>query len=119
MTEREIFVAALHQPGDAQRRDFLDAACGADRELRLRGEALLAGHDRLGTFLERPAVAPPDMAPPATPGPRIGPYRLLEVIGEGGMGPVWMAEQTEPIRRRVALKVVKAGMDSRQVLARF
>jgi WD40 repeat protein/serine/threonine protein kinase len=131
MTEREIFVAALHQPGPAERRAFLDRACG-DPDARARVEALLAAHEGLGSFLEGPAGAPPGTgtyepaeAPAAiaaatvTAGSMVGPYKLLEVIGEGGMGAVWMASQAEPIRRRVAVKVVKAGMDSKRVLARF
>src|SRR3954465_7740834 len=130
MTEREIFVAALRQPGPAGRREFLDRACEGDIGPRERVEALLCEHDRLGSFLERPAVVTPDAAdreppegptltapePPARAEPGggwVGPYKLLEVIGEGGMGTVWMADQLRPIRRRVALKVVKAGMDSR------
>src|SRR5262245_15690928 len=132
MTEREIFVAALHQPGPVERQAFLDRACGGDAGARGRVEALLAEHDQLGSFLERPAAPllptaafePAEDAaaphPAAAPDRRtIGPYRLLEVIGEGGMGAVWMADQAEPIRRRVAVKVVKPGMDSRQVVARF
>ncbi len=76
-------------------------------------------------FLERPVVAPlPDVTADRgvigeQPGTRIGPYKLLQEIGEGGMGIVYMAEQTEPVERRVALKIIKPGMDTRQVIARF
>src|SRR5205814_550333 len=79
-------------------------------------------HFRAGSFLERPAVVLETVDQPAAleaPGTRIGPYKLLEVIGEGGMGVVYLAAQTEPVRREVALKVIKPGMDSAQVIARF
>jgi len=129
MTEREIFVAALHQPTPADRVAFLDRACAGDRSLRERIEGLLREHDQLGSFLDRPAApdagtgayspsAAPD-PPPEPPGTRIGPYKLLQKLGEGGMGAVYMAEQEEPVRRTVAVKLIKPGMDSRQVLARF
>src|SRR5262249_5796052 len=99
-------------------------------ELRANVEKLVAAHFRAGSFLERPAVdvgvTGPESRPPVaespggeTRGTRIGPYKLLQQIGEGGMGVVWMAEQQEPVRRLVALKVIKAGMDSAQVVARF
>ena len=87
---------------------------------------LLRAHDEAGDFLDQaPAVfaarCRPDDRPPPRPAPRhrIGPYKLLQQIGEGGMGTVFMAEQTHPVRRKVALKVIKLGMDSRQVIARF
>ena len=84
-------------------------------------DELLAHHDRAGSFLKTPTLAPTidNPAPAAAAGATIGPYKLLEPIGEGGMGQVWLAQQKEPVRRLVALKVVKAGMDTDQVLARF
>jgi serine/threonine protein kinase len=130
-SEETIFLAALAKASPAEQAAYLDAACGADAELRRRVERLLKAHPQVGDFLEPPAVvaaAPQDppgaAAPGATvptegPGTRIGPYQLLQQIGEGGMGAVWMAEQEQPVRRRVALKIIKPGMDSRQVIARF
>jgi serine/threonine protein kinase/tetratricopeptide (TPR) repeat protein len=92
-------------------------------ELRRRVEALLRAHHEPGSLLDKPAAGPGiiDEPPPLNeiPGTRIGPYKLLQDIGEGGMGTVWMAEQQEPVRRLVAVKVIKAGMDSAQVIARF
>jgi serine/threonine protein kinase len=123
MTEREIFLAALKQPTAGERAAFLDQACGSDADLRGQIEALLAEHEQLGSYLEAPVAAGQRTldAAPATerPGTVIGPYKLLQQIGEGGMGVVWMAEQTQPVQRRVAVKVIKPGMDSRQVIARF
>src|SRR5262245_9927700 len=122
MTERDVFEAALELP-PGERTAYLDGACGGDAALRRRLGALLARHDRAGSFLEQPAVPalPTVEEPPAGEGPgtAIGPYELLEPIGEGGFGIVFLAEQHEPLRRKVALKVLKPGMDSRQVLARF
>jgi serine/threonine protein kinase len=122
MTERELFIAALRLPDADARAAFLEAAC-ADKPLRERVESMLRDHEQLGSFLESP-TAPPAMTADDHrgwdgPGTVIGPYKLLEPIGEGGMGTVFMAEQTQPVRRTVALKVIKPGMDSRQVLARF
>ena len=85
-------------------------------------QRMVDDHFRAGMFLERPGSAlPPTILPPPTerPGTQIGRYKLLEQIGEGGMGVVYVAEQTEPVRRRVALKIIKPGMDTRQVIARF
>jgi serine/threonine protein kinase/tetratricopeptide (TPR) repeat protein len=119
----ELFLKAieLHSPGERQR--FLEGACAGDAGLRAEVEALLQAGDRAGSFLESPApdlVANVDQAPISEgPGTMIGPYKLLEQIGEGGFGIVFMAEQTRPIRRKVALKVLKPGMDTRQVVARF
>ena len=121
MTERELFIAALRQPDDHARVAFLDGAC-ADERLRQQVESMLRDHEQLGSFLESPAsplAATFDHQVRETPGTVIGPYKLLEAIGEGGMGTVFMAEQTRPVKRLVALKLIKAGMDSRQVLARF
>jgi serine/threonine protein kinase/tetratricopeptide (TPR) repeat protein len=119
----EIFLRALEATSAEERRAYLDRACGGNLELRARVEGLLAASEQAGSFLDKLAVeidTPVDVENPACePGTRIGPYQLLERIGEGGMGSVWMAEQQEPVRRRVALKVIKAGMDSAQVIARF
>src|SRR5262249_53056641 len=86
-----------------------------------RVEELLHAHDQGSNPLDQPAIGTVDLPPPSseTAGTRIGPYKLLERIGEGGMGTVWMAEQQEPVKRLVALKLIKAGLDSAQVLARF
>jgi serine/threonine protein kinase len=128
MSEESIFAAALAQATPAERAAYLDGACGADADLRQRVEELLNAHDAAGPFLNRPAAAPrgtaeyqfddPDSSREG-PGAIIGPYKLLQLIGEGGMGAVYMAEQERPVRRRVALKVIKPGMDSKQVIARF
>ena len=120
MNEETLFAEALGKQG-AARAAYLDEHCKGDVELRQRLEGLLRAHDHPDPFLEAAApVATVDESPVREqPGTVIGPYKLLEQIGEGGMGTVWMAEQTEPIQRRVAVKVIKAGMDSKQVLARF
>src|SRR5262245_50955845 len=120
---KAIFLQAVEQHGPDQWPAFLDQACSGRPELRRRVEVLLDAHCQAGTAAQQPA----DEGPPRrevngtaeTAGMAIGPYKLLEQIGEGGMGTVWMAEQTEPIQRRVAVKVIKGGMDSKQVLARF
>ena len=84
---------------------------------------MLQAHEAAGSFLEQPlfeSTPTTDQRPAVEkPGTRIGPYKLLQLIGEGGMGSVWMAEQSHPVQRKVALKIIKAGMDSRHVLARF
>src|SRR5208282_4973807 len=134
MSERDIFIAALQKENPADRTAYLDQACAGDLALRQRVEMLLQAHENAGSFLNRPAAmeaatgeytpspekrstASPQVA--EKPGDRIGSYKLLQQIGEGGMGIVWMAEQQEPVRRMVAVKVIKAGMDSAQVVARF
>src|SRR5208337_3233699 len=118
----EIFGAALEQP-EARRTDFLDKACGEDCSLRRRVEALLRAHEHAESFMEGPALGPlPELGNhPLTDqsGERIGRYKLLQQIGEGGCGVVYMAEQEQPIRRRVALKIIKLGMDTKNVIARF
>src|SRR5262249_43897154 len=122
MTERDVFEAALEIPPE-DRVAYLDGACGGDAALRQRLEALLGRRARAGSFLERPAV--PGLATADAPGVReqpgtvLGPYKLLEQIGEGGFGVVFLAEQQHPVRRKVALKILKPGMDTRQVVARF
>jgi serine/threonine protein kinase/tetratricopeptide (TPR) repeat protein len=123
MTERDLFIAALREGDPAERAAYLDRACGGDAALRGRVEALLREHEQLGSFLESPApghaVTVADEPRPEGPEAVLGPYRLLEQIGEGGFGVVFQAEQTQPVRRQVALKVLKPGMDTRQVVARF
>src|SRR3984957_10735514 len=116
---KSLFLAAAAKPA-AERAAYLDEVCGHDAELRRRLQQLLHAHNQGLSFLDEPAVATVDVPPPAeAAGTRIGPYKLLQQIGEGGMGTVWMAEQQEPVQRRVALKLIKAGLDSAQVLARF
>ena len=120
---KAIFWDALDQSPGADRRGYLDRACGDDPDLRARVEALLGAHDDAGRFLEVPVLTPTATwelpGPLEAPGMAVGPYKLLEPIGEGGMGVVYMAEQAHPVGRRVALKIIKPGMDSRQVVARF
>src|SRR5262249_25480533 len=118
-----ILAAAVEIDSDAERREFPAQACGGDEELRQRLENLIENHFRAGSFLEPPAQSPlmtvEERPVREGPGTDIGPYKLMEQIGEGGMGTVWMAPQTEPGKRLVAVKLIKAGMDSRQVIARF
>src|SRR5579871_3348360 len=116
----ELFTAALELGAD-ERRAFLDREC-PDAEQRRQVEALLAAHAAAGDFLNQPPADATGVfiETDAVVGSIIGgKYKLLEVVGEGGMGTVFMAQQTEPVKRAVAVKVIKTGMDSRQVLARF
>ena len=120
-----IFFTALGMT-PAERAAYLSEACAGDDSLRQRVEKMLAAQVDAGSFLEAPPAA---VVAPAEPtidqtvtekvGTQIGPYKLLQQIGEGGFGVVYMAEQTEPVRRKVAFKVIKPGMDTRQVIARF
>jgi serine/threonine protein kinase/tetratricopeptide (TPR) repeat protein len=123
MIEEEIFHQALARSSPEERAAYLDQACAGDPALRASVEALLRAHAGGSGFLDAPAPAPAATVdePPVgeRPGTVIGPYKLLEQIGEGGMGTVWTAQQTEPVRRLVAMKLIRAGMDSRQVIARF
>jgi serine/threonine protein kinase len=120
---RTIFLDALERPAPADRKAFVNSACGGDASLRAEVLRLLDAHGGLDNFMDRPAAAVvnPTIELPAGDqiGATIGRYKLLEQIGEGGMGVVYVAEQTEPVRRRVALKIIKPGMDTRQVIARF
>jgi serine/threonine protein kinase/Tfp pilus assembly protein PilF len=120
---RAVFCAALDCKAPLERAEYLDQACQGMAELRARVEALLQAHQEASGFLQEPSgksVATIDGGSLVDrPGSVIGPYKLLEQIGEGGFGVVFMAEQTEPVRRKVALKVLKPGMDTRQVVARF
>ncbi len=127
-TPREIFLSALDAPPE-ERAALLDSECAGDSALRRHVEDLLRVHDEPDSLLDSPRidVGIPKSVDAATmahsvseqSGAQIGPYKLLQQIGEGGMGVVYMAEQTDPIERRVALKIIKPGMDTRQVIARF
>jgi tetratricopeptide (TPR) repeat protein len=119
----ELFLKALEMRTAGERQEFLDGACAGDAALRAEVESLLEASVRAGSFLEPPA-APPGATVDAPgvserPDTVIGPYKLVQMLGEGGMGAVFMAQQTEPIKRLVALKLIKPGMDTRQVIARF
>ena len=134
--EELLFQLALSKPA-AKRAAWLDAECDGDAALRQRLEALLAAHEQPETLLATQAEAVrlredasarqarPTIkldladAPDEAVGQTLGRYKLLERVGEGGCGVVYVAEQTEPVRRRVALKVIKLGMDTKQVVARF
>lgn len=123
VNERDIFIAARHLESSVQRRAYLDDACGTDADLRQRMDELFQCDDQAGNFLAGAALAfmSPELESPIreAPGSIIGPYKLLQQIGVGGMGIVFMAEQSEPVRRVVALKIIKPGMNTREVIARF
>ncbi|MFO0847715.1 MAG: tetratricopeptide repeat protein [Gemmataceae bacterium] len=126
-TAETLLAQAVDLPDPADRAAFLDRACGGDAALRAEVEQLADLHFRAGDFLEPPSAPPAETAayPPAggaadaAVGTRVGPYRLRELIGEGGMGAVYVADQEDPVRRRVALKLIRPGMGSREVVARF
>ena len=116
---RSIFMSAIEKREAEQWSAFLDDVCGDDVQLRGQVEGLLKAHVEMGSIhMSEPAVT---IAPPVVERPRdvIGPYKLVEQIGEGGFGVVYLAEQSKPVRRQVALKVIKAGMDTKEVIARF
>src|SRR5262245_37881281 len=133
---RALFSKALECQTAEEQAAFLDQACQGDAALRAQLEDLLQAHREAGSFLQGPSadlssrvgegrawvkggLTVDEQPPSERPGTVIGPYKLIEQIGEGGMGTVWMAQQTEPVKRLVAVKLIKAGMDSRQVIARF
>src|SRR5262245_45970674 len=119
-TERTIFLEAIEKPSAAEREAFVQGACLGNPQLLAEVRVLLRAHEESGDLLDAPdeVLATTDQAAEQI-GTVIGPYKLLEQIGEGGMGLVYMAEQQQPVRRLVALKLVKPGMDSKQVIARF
>jgi serine/threonine protein kinase/Flp pilus assembly protein TadD len=131
LDEKAIFNVARSIPSGEARAEYLRQACGRDATLLNRIEALLRGYEEQASFLDSPVISPPlhgegfldvtkDQPSIAEqPGTTIGPYKLLQQIGEGGMGVVFMAEQDRPVQRTVALKIIKPGMDTRQVIARF
>jgi eukaryotic-like serine/threonine-protein kinase len=119
---KTIFLEALEEHAPERWPAFLEQACAGDVFLRAEVEKLLRAHAELGTFHEAPRsalLATVDHPISEGPGTVIGPYKLLQQLGEGGFGVVFLAEQQQPLRRRVALKVIKPGMDTRQVIARF
>jgi serine/threonine protein kinase len=130
MNEETLFHLALEKTA-RERAAFLEQACAGDPALRQRLVVLLQAHDNPGSFMEKPPPTPTSTQEHSNgsedgprllaevPGSRIGPYKLLQQIGEGGMGTVFMAEQLQPVQRKVALKILKPGMDSKQVIARF
>ena len=122
---KAIFAEALERPG-SERQAYLEQTCGGDVALRAEVEALLLAFERAGDFLNAPSLdnaAAMSYLPGGPlregPGTKIGTYKLLQLIGEGGFGSVFMAEQEFPVRRKVALKIIKLGMDTKQVIARF
>src|SRR6185503_11400408 len=124
MREREIFLEALEMPTPEARAAYLQGVCGRDVMLRRKVDELLKEHFSNDDLLSGPAVEgerPGSAEFPVEEAPSqiIGRYKLVEKIGEGGFGEVWMAEQREPVKRRVALTIIKLGMDSRQIVARF
>jgi serine/threonine protein kinase/tetratricopeptide (TPR) repeat protein len=121
-SEKSIFLEAIEISSATERLAFLEKACARNPSLRAAVEALLQAHECPQRLLDAPVAGAPSRGEPQLlegPGTVIGPYRLMEQIGEGGMGLVFVAEQQQPVRRKVALKVIKPGMDSRQVVARF
>ncbi|MCW5555259.1 MAG: serine/threonine protein kinase [Verrucomicrobiae bacterium] len=126
-SEQSVFAEAILLSTPQARAAYLDSACGTDTTLRQRVEALLRAAENAGDFLEEPPTGLSGDADSTIvlrelsekPGDRIGRYKLLQQIGEGGCGVVYMAEQLEPVKRRVALKVIKLGMDTKSVIARF
>jgi serine/threonine protein kinase len=121
-TPKGIFLASLRLPTEEERHAYVREVCGEDGDLRSRVHALLAAHGEDDSFLVEPAVLGETVSADAfevvTP-TEIGPYKLRERIGEGGFGEVWVADQREPVQREVALKLLKPGMDTKEVLARF
>jgi serine/threonine protein kinase len=121
--EKRLFNAALELKTPGERVAYLDKVCGSDLAMKKRIMALLKAHgdtdDFLDLLMDNAHISPADEDLKEGPGTVIGRYKLLEQIGEGGMAVVYMAEQQEPIRRKVALKIIKLGMDTRQVIARF
>src|SRR5262245_9121375 len=123
-SEKAIFLAALVMDQPGERAAYLDQACAGNADLRAHVEALLAANKRFGSHRgivpdARAGGTVADEPVVERAGSYVGPYKLLQQIGEGGMGSVWMAEQSFPVQRKVALKLIKSGSDDRPVIARF
>jgi hypothetical protein len=126
MTDLQIFKNSPPDASAEKMKSYLDGACGGDARLRARAEALFQAEAKAGGIMERPAMeggaTVTELAGSPVwegPGTQIGRYKLLQEIGAGGFGVVYMAEQKAPVKRRVALKIIKIGMDIQQVVARF
>src|ERR1043166_3158131 len=120
--DKEIFFEALDLASPDEWAGFLDVACANDPAQRQRLDELLALSRKATPFMkDPPARSPPVLSPipEDVPGSRIGSYKLLEKLGEGGFGAVFVADQIQPVKRRVALKIIKLGMDTKEVVARF
>jgi serine/threonine protein kinase len=113
---KDIFGEALAFTDPAERAAYLERACAGNAALRQEVDSLLQAHEQAGSFLHSSLLLPPEFE---QPGARIGRYTVLEKLGEGGCGVVYLAEQAEPVQRKVALKIIKPGMDSREIIARF
>ena len=122
-TAEKIFTVAIQLPTAQERAAYVRGAAGEDQGLRQQVEALIQAHEEVGGFMPtdpgEAAITIPDRPLSEAPGTVIGRYKLLQKIGEGGMGVIYMAEQTEPVVRKVALKIIKLGMDTKSVIARF
>jgi serine/threonine protein kinase/tetratricopeptide (TPR) repeat protein len=122
-TSEEIFERAIRLPTPQERAAYVRGACGDNHGLREQVQSLIEAHEEVGRFMPtdpgEAGITVPDCPLLDAEGTRVGRYKLLQRIGEGGMGIVYMAEQEEPVRRRVALKIIKLGMDTKQVVARF
>src|SRR5512136_2883676 len=116
---REIFADALEKDDPRERVAFVEQACGTDSELRQLVDALLQAHEGAGQLPAPTLLVAPEQLIGEGPGTVIGRYKLLQEIGQGGFGVVFMAEQLEPVQRKVALKIIKPGMDTKEVIARF
>jgi serine/threonine protein kinase len=120
---KSIFWQAIEKKSAKERAGYIDGVCENNPELRTKVEELVKLHDNAGDFLESPILASDvtldDSPISEVPGSTVGRYKLLEKVGEGGFGAVWAAEQKRPVKRRVALKIIKLGMDTKQVVARF
>ena len=122
MSEQQIFIEAMEKETPEDRHRFLIEACGEDQELRQRLERLIQQATKVGSFLQTPAVDTTqtiDLRIASRQPAQIGPYKIREKIAEGGMGAVYVAEQTKPVRRKVALKVIRPGLAGPNVVARF
>ncbi len=119
----KVFAGAIKLPTPQERAAYVRGACGDDQALRQQVESLIQAHDEVGGFMPtdpgEAVITIPDRPLSEKEGTCIGRYKLLQRIGEGGMGVIYMAEQTEPVTRKVALKIIKLGLDTKSVIARF